>query len=202
MVLLLNQSAATVITLPDMNNMMSSTSTPTYSQPNGKAEKWVHSLKQVLKKAIECRSDPYVALLSYRASPIDCGLSPAELLRHHNIRTTLPFSGRDKQNTVMEKFKLAKQRQKHHYDKSVKHLKQVNKDDVVGVKDAWTRKTTVPQEVKPRSYTVKTEDGKILRQQKHSNHPQGMISGAAEPSGLASLRRSTRTIKKPERLFK
>lgn len=62
----------------------------------------------------------------------------------------------------MEQFRLEKQRRKHHYDMSTKHLKQVNKDNVVKVKDAWTRKSTVTQEVAPRSSTVKTEDGKIL----------------------------------------
>ena len=45
------------------------TSSPLYAQSNGKAEKGVYILKQLLKKAADSSSDPYLALLSYRASP-------------------------------------------------------------------------------------------------------------------------------------
>ena len=66
------------------------TSSPLYPQSNGKAEKGVHILKQLLKKAADSDSDPYLALLSYRATPLECGLSPAELLMNRKLRTTLP----------------------------------------------------------------------------------------------------------------
>lgn len=66
------------------------TSSPQHPQANGKAEKGVHIIKQLLKKAIDSKSDPYLALLSYRAAPLECGLSPAELLMNRKLRTTLP----------------------------------------------------------------------------------------------------------------
>lgn len=65
-------------------------SSPHYAQSNGQAEKGVHVLKQLLKKAAESDSDPYLALLSYRATPLQCGLSPAELLINRKLRTILP----------------------------------------------------------------------------------------------------------------
>lgn len=71
----------------DFQHVMSS---PHYAQSNGQAEKGVHVLKQLLKKAAETDSDPYLALLSYRATPLQCGLSPAELLINRKLRTTLP----------------------------------------------------------------------------------------------------------------
>lgn len=46
------------------------TSSPHYAQSNGQAEKGVHVLKQLLKKAAESDSDPYLALLSSRATPL------------------------------------------------------------------------------------------------------------------------------------
>lgn len=47
------------------------TSSPLYPQSNGKAEKGVHIVKQFLKKAHDSNSDPYLALLSYPASPLE-----------------------------------------------------------------------------------------------------------------------------------
>lgn len=41
------------------------TSSPVYAQSNGKAEKGVHILKQLVKKAADSNSDSSLALLSY-----------------------------------------------------------------------------------------------------------------------------------------
>lgn len=65
------------------------TSSPMYTQSNRKAEKGLHILKQFLKKAADSNCDPYLALLSYRASPLECRLSPAELLMNRKLHTTL-----------------------------------------------------------------------------------------------------------------
>ncbi len=46
------------------------TSSPQHAQGNGKAEKRVHIIKQLLKKATDSKSDPYLALLSYRSAPL------------------------------------------------------------------------------------------------------------------------------------
>lgn len=55
------------------------TSSPFYPQANGQAEKGVQIVKTLLKKVSDSKSDPYMALLSYRAAPLECGASPAEL---------------------------------------------------------------------------------------------------------------------------
>ena len=72
------------------------TSSQQYAQSNGQAEKGVHILKQLLKKAADSDSDPYLALLSYRASPLQCGLSPAELLMKRKLQTTSSCHPNDK----------------------------------------------------------------------------------------------------------
>ena len=63
------------------------TSSPRYPQSNGQAERTVQTVKKILKKS----GDRYMALMSYRATPLPwCNLSPVELLMGRRIRTPLP----------------------------------------------------------------------------------------------------------------
>jgi len=52
------------------------TSSPTFRQSNGEAERAVCTIKNLLSKS----EDPYAALLAYKSTPIECGYSPTELL--------------------------------------------------------------------------------------------------------------------------
>lgn len=150
------------------------TSSPHYAQSNGQAEKGVHILKQLLRKAADSDSDPYLALLSYRATPLQCGLSPAELLMGRKLRTTLPSysSATSGEGRVKLKNRLRdqKQSQKRFYDVSARSLPPLAHNDCVRIEgaDGWNTKGSVLQEVAPRSFTVQTEDGQLLRRNRRS----------------------------------
>ena len=66
------------------------TSSPYYAQSNGEAERAVGTVKSLLKKY----SDPYLALLSYRSTPLQNGYSPSELLMSRTLRSTIPTTRR------------------------------------------------------------------------------------------------------------
>ena len=142
------------------------TSSPLYPKANGKAEKGVEIVKRLLKKAAETKSDPYLALWTYRSSPLGCGASPSELLMNRKLRNTLPHMPRKKKSRVLtQKHMQLKWAQKKHHDKTARSLTPLSEHDVVRIEEphTWNRKAVVLKEVGPRSYTVRTEDGHVFR---------------------------------------
>ena len=63
------------------------TSSPRYPQGNGATERAVRTVKNLLVKS----EDPYIALISYRSTPLENGYSPAELLMGRKLRTIIPM---------------------------------------------------------------------------------------------------------------
>lgn len=190
------------------------TSSPHYPQSNGMAERTVRTVKGLLQDS----ADPYMALLSYRATPLPwCQLSPAELLMGRRIRTDVPQAKKllslDWPYLVEFKRKDAefKESQKQAYDKRhrVRTLPDLPGDQPVWVESQGRQ---VPGQVieaanAPRSYLVETQSGEVRRNRSHlrprsQDGPQltgSESSNDTEKRTIATRSRTGTAIRAPDR---
>ncbi|XP_032217921.2 uncharacterized protein K02A2.6 isoform X1 [Nematostella vectensis] len=147
------------------------TSSPRYPQGNGHAERAVQTVKSLLKK---CNGDPYLSLLTYRATPLEHGFSPSELLMGRRLRTTVPISPEQLKpaipdfNRVKAKDDMIKDRQKRNFDQhhGARELTPLKSGDKIWLSDFETE-GTVKNQVETRSYTVSTPRGELRRSRRH-----------------------------------
>ena len=129
-------------------------SSPYYPQSNGLVENCVKVVKRILGKAGDRGEDPYLAMLAYRSSPLDCGKSPSELLFARKIRSRLPY----RCETYIAKSPP---------NDRGKSLTALHPNDTVRVKDPrrgrWPVRAKVIRLSGPRSYDVLSEDGRLMR---------------------------------------
>uniref|UniRef100_A0A3B3ZV63 Integrase catalytic domain-containing protein n=1 Tax=Periophthalmus magnuspinnatus TaxID=409849 RepID=A0A3B3ZV63_9GOBI len=177
-----------------------------YPQINGLVEKSLQTVKRQLTQAKDTRTDYYQSLLVYRMTPLKCGMSPARLLMGHRLRSNLP---------------IQETKQKSYYDRGTQNLPELHTGDKMRLKDKTntrTQKATILNEIQPRSFNVQTEDGIVLRRNRHDilgpakgdqqsdeateQHQdlENPSSKAAVPVQEQPLKRSSRNIKPPERL--
>ena len=192
------------------------TSSPRYPASNGQAERTVQTVKRTLKKA----SDPYIALLNYRATPFPwCQRSPAELLMGRRLRTCIPQIPEQLIPTwpYLEEFKKlnlkVKKKQKRDFDK--RHRSQEldglpeNAKVWVTSEDRHVEGRVVQPATSPRSYLVETPSGIVRRNRWHLNVvPKNLESGTNEQSGneaqpnrIVTRSQTGSSAKPPERLY-
>ena len=153
------------------------TSSPHYPQSNGLAERTVKTMKSLL----EHTNDPYLALLSYRSTPLPwCNYSPAELLMGRRIQTDIPQI--TSQLTpqwhflpdFQQKDKEFKKKQKRNYDRrhQVRPADTLPDDSLVWVTtgNSKTPGTVITNAGTPRSYLVNTPSGPVRRNRQHLKH--------------------------------
>ncbi|KAK3729801.1 hypothetical protein QZH41_003408 [Actinostola sp. cb2023] len=148
------------------------TSSPRYAQSNGEAERAVQTVKRLFNKS----TDLHLALLAYRATPLQQGYSPAQLLMSRNLRTTVPVLPCRMKPVVVDSSHLRKrdgelkQKQKEHYDSRhrVQDLPVLEKGDEVYIPQMKTS-GTVQQECGERSVLVSTPKGQLRRNRRHLN---------------------------------
>ncbi|XP_036001498.1 uncharacterized protein K02A2.6-like [Fundulus heteroclitus] len=147
------------------------TSSPHFPQSNGEVERAIRTIKSLLKKS----SDPYLALMAYRASPLANGYSPTELLMGRKIRTTVPVipsqlePNRADLGKVRKTEKSYRLRQTQNYNRRHRafDMPSLQPGDHVWVKDIRQRGTVVSTAGTPRSYIVETPGGSLRRNRYH-----------------------------------
>ena len=145
------------------------TSSPLYPQSNGESERAVKTVKGLLRK----EGDPYLALLSYRATPLQNGFSPSELLMSRKLHTTVPVIREQLRPHVPDSDSLRERNEK------IKSRQQSNFNSYHGARElsplipgqtVWMpdreQEARVTQEATTRSYEVQTSEGTYCRNRK------------------------------------
>lgn len=141
---------------------------------------------QTVKRLIKNATDPYLALLAYRATRLKNGSSPAELLIGRKFRTTLLEYSRNNYPKWpdLERVRQVEEhyRPNQNFDKArrTRPLSQLNAEETVWVKGesggiTGTIVAKTPQS--DHSYIIKTASGAIRRNRRHLE-PANMLKDA------------------------
>lgn len=164
-------------------------------------ESSVKTVKGLMKKA-EDRDDFQKSLLIYRSTPLQNGLSPAQMLMGCRIRSNLPISEDfltpKSAHKVRKERERQKQKQKQLHDRTAKRLPTLKRGDRVRLRDSdtgtWRQQGHVEEEVSPRSYRVQTECGLSLRR----NHTDLQLQPTDEETTSQEKEPQQHTPESPE----
>ena len=148
------------------------TSSPRYARSNGVAENAVNRFKTIMRQ----NSNPYMALLNYRARPLKNGYSPSQLSMNRRLQTTLPDAPHtlESHNTpsIRDKEEDYRRGMKENYDTRylARELSPIDPGDTVVTTGMKTDGTVVkPADNAPRSHVIATPKGELRRNRRHLN---------------------------------
>ena len=142
------------------------------SQPAPGTHKPMAKLNELFKPSKVCSlekaTDPYQAIMAYRATTLESGLRPAELLMGKKTLHKDPYPAKtmlDPSWSYPEQFgeKDAKVRKKENFDKRhfAKTLPDIPPGERVWLPDQKVEGTVLDRVGTPRSYTVETPSGEL-----------------------------------------
>jgi len=111
------------------------TSSPRYPKSNGQVERFVQTIKQLVRKAVESKQDIALALLQCRNVPVTgCEYSPAQLLFNRSLRTRIPtMSATTAPDSFRRSLKLRQDRQKFYHDQHARSMSPLQPGDAARV---------------------------------------------------------------------
>lgn len=146
------------------------TSSPNYPQSNGRSERAVRTVKDLMKKCIDSNDDFYLALLNYRSTARDGIASPAQLLMGRRLKTRLPAHPEklkpDRNNAGdLQHILRNQEKSRQQYDSRARTLPQLQPGDEVITADGTERRhaRVTGRAPEPRSYFVTDDSGRVLR---------------------------------------
>ena len=111
------------------------TSSPGYAQSNSQSERFVQTIKRMMKKA---DGDIYLALLEYRNTPVaGKSYSPAQILMRRTLRSKIPVSQKTLRPKVVElhhQLVYQKARQKTYFDRTARQLSELIPGDTMRIR--------------------------------------------------------------------
>ena len=151
-------------------------STPHYHQSNGHAEAAVKAVKELVAKTApsgDLSSEDFLAgLLEFRNTPHECGLSPAQIVFGHQLRSVVPahrssFAPKWKDAiTARERQAAAAADTKLRYDTQTRPLAPISIGTSVRIQDPisklWSHVGVIVAVGRYRSYRVKFSSGSVL----------------------------------------
>ena len=127
------------------------------------------TIKSSLKK---CK-DPYLALLTYRSTPLAIGYSPAELLMNKIQRSTAPTTREQRQPRIPDREEVKrqdlklkkKQKENHDTHHRTRPFPLLAQGEIVWIFDR--EEETVEEEIGPESYHVATPGSQYRKNRRH-----------------------------------
>ena len=149
-------------------------------------------LKSILKKAQNANQDPYLAILQYRNAPLHGNVSSAQLLMSRRLQANLPVTATyltpsvPCQDDVQKMLGQQRERQRQVYNRTAlfQPLSALQPGERIRMqmeKGSPWRLATVVASAGPRSYLVRTDDGKSYRRNR------AMLKTTAEPHANGAM---------------
>lgn len=165
---------------------------PHHQQSNGLAERNIQTVKKMIKKCHETKEDIYLALLSFRNTPIlNNTYSPSQILMSRYLRDNLPSNDKKLMPNVVNKFKLEQQinqSQKiseNSYNKNVRFRDELDENEIVWYqfkpKGVWY-KGKIVEKVRDRTYKILRENGKCIIRNKFYVRPSKCNTFNVQPA--------------------
>lgn len=185
-------------------NIRHVTSSPKYPKSNGLAERFVQTAKNMLKKCAMDNSDINIALLNYRNTPRSDVLgSPNQRLMSRSTRSLIPIHQDHLKpktiDNVGENLQLEREKQRFYHDRNTKPSRDLEIGEKVRLqmdKRKWIGATVTNKTEKPRSYIVRTDDGRSFRRNTIHIHPtqaafdvtpRFLVSPSASPNCIEKI---------------